>query len=143
MLFLFPLQLVKDEPDLEPDTVKHIFIENVMKLDPQTLTDNGFRCFNCFFCHVNVTEHKLRPWRRTLLTDSLELMGIEYLWEVILTAQQGIAHKAIDSMKDVYTNLTLQLKEHNVRGLGGEGGEGGEGGGVGERERRGGRGGRE
>ena len=101
---------------MEPDSVKHVFIENVMKLDPQTLTDNGFRCFDCFFRHVNVNEHKLRPWRRTLLTDSLELMGIEYLWEVILTAQQGIAHKAIDSMKDIYTNLTPQLKEHNVRG---------------------------
>ena len=121
MLFHFPLQLVKDEPDLEPDSVKHIFIENVMKLDPQILTDNGFRCFDCFFRHVNVNEHKLRPWRRTLLTDSLELMSIEYLWEVILTAQQGIAHKAIDSMKDIYTNLTPQLKKHNVRGMGGEG----------------------
>ena len=116
LLLLFPLQLVKDEPDLEPESVKHIFIENVMKLEPQTLTDNGFRCFDRFFRHVNCNDHKLRQWRRTLLTDSLDLMGLEYLWEVILTAQQGIAHKAIDSMKDIYTNLTPQLKEHNVRG---------------------------
>ena len=116
LLLLFSLQLVKDEPDLEPESVKHIFIENVMKLDPQTLTDNGFRCFDRFFRHVNCNDHKLRQWRRTLLTDSLDLMGLEYLWEVILTAQQGIAHKAIDSMKDIYTNLTPQLKEQNVRG---------------------------
>ena len=116
LLILFSLQLVKDEPDLEPESVKHIFIENVMKLDPQTLTDNGFRCFDRFFRHVNCNDHKLRQWRRTLLTDSLDLMGLEYLWEVILTAQQGIAHKAIDSMKDIYTNLTPQLKEQNVRG---------------------------
>ena len=121
LLLLFSLQLVKDEPDLEPESVKHIFIENVMKLDPQTLTDNGFRCFDRFFRHVNCNDHKLRQWRRTLLTDCLDLMGLEYLWEVILTAQQGIAHKAIDSMKDIYTNLTPQLKEHNVRG-GEEGG---------------------
>ena len=120
MLLPFPLQLVKDEPDLEPDSVKHIFIENVMKLDPQMLTDNGFRCFDRFFRHVNCNDHKLRQWRRTLLTDSLDLMGLEYLWEVILTAQQGIAHKAIDSMKDIYTNLTPQLKERNVRGRGRE-----------------------
>ena len=116
LLLSFSLQLVKDEPDLEPESVKHIFIENVMKLEPQTLTDNGFRCFDRFFRHVNCNDHKLRQWRRTLLTDSLDLMGLEYLWEVILTAQQGIAHKAIDSMKDIYTNLTPQLKEHNVRG---------------------------
>ena len=105
---------------MEPDSVKHIFIENVMKLDPQMLTDNGFRCFDRFFRHVNCNDHKLRQWRRTLLTDSLDLMGLEYLWEVILTAQQGIAHKAIDSMKDIYTNLTPQLKERNVRGRGRE-----------------------
>ena len=117
---LVPLQLVKDEPDLEPESVKHIFIENVMKLEPQTLTDNGFRCFDRFFRHVNCNDHKLRQWRRTLLTDNLDLMGLEYLWEVILTAQQGIAHKAIDSMKDIYTNLTPQLKEQNVRGKEGE-----------------------
>ena len=118
-VFFIPLQLV--QLGLQPESVKHIFIENVMKLDPQTLTDNGFRCFDCFFRHVNMNERKLHLWRRTLLTDSLELMGIEYLWEVILTAQQGIAHKAIDSMKDIYTNLTPQLKKHNVRGMGGEG----------------------
>ena len=103
-----------------------------MKLDPQMLTDNGFRCFDRFFRHVNCNDHKLRQWRRTLLTDSLDLMGLEYLWEVILTAQQGIAHKAIDSMKDIYTNLTPQLKERNVRGRGRE--EEGEG-----RKERGGR----
>ena len=39
----YPLQLVNDEPDLEADSVKHIFVENVMKLNPTTLTDNGFR----------------------------------------------------------------------------------------------------
>ena len=116
LLLLLSLQLVEDEPDLEPESVKHMFIEIVMNLDPQTLTDNGFRCFDCFFRHVNCNDHKLLQWRRTLLTDSLDLMGLEYLWEVILMAQQGIAHKAINSMKDILTNLTPQLKKLNVRG---------------------------
>ena len=61
LLLLFPLQLVKDEPDLEPESVKHIFIENVMKLEPQTLTDNGFHCFDRFFCHVNCNDHNELP----------------------------------------------------------------------------------
>ena len=107
-------QLVSDEPDLEPDTVKHMFTENVMKLSPNTLTDNGFRCFDRFFRHVNHNDHKLRQWRRTLMTDRLDLLGLDYLWEVILTSQQGIANKAIELMKEIYTSLTPQLKEHNV-----------------------------
>ena len=48
------------------------------------------------------------------MTDSLDLMGLNYLWRVILTSQQSIAHKAIELMKDIYTNLTPQLKEQNV-----------------------------
>lgn len=107
-------KLVSDEPDLEPDTVKHMFIENVMKLSPNLLTDNGFRCFDRFFRHVNYNDNKLRQWRRTLMTDRLDLMGLDYLWDVILTGQQGIANKAIELMKEIYTNLTPQLKEHNV-----------------------------
>ena len=36
-------QLVSDEPDIEPETVKKIFTDNVQKLPPQLLTENGFR----------------------------------------------------------------------------------------------------
>ena len=41
------LQLVSDEPDIEPDTVKKIFTENVHRMPPQHLTENGFRCSVC------------------------------------------------------------------------------------------------
>ena len=120
-----PIQLVEDGPDLELELVEHIFVDIVMKLDPQTLTVNGFRCFDCFFRHVYVNEHKQRPLRARLgFGHRVDQMGIEYLWEVILTAQQGIARKAIDSMKDIYTNLIPQLKKHNVRGQEGRGREG-------------------
>ncbi len=37
------LQLVSDEPDIEPETAKKIFVENVHKIPPQLLTENGFR----------------------------------------------------------------------------------------------------
>ena len=37
------LQLVSDEPDIEPETAKRIFTENVHKIPPQHLTENGFR----------------------------------------------------------------------------------------------------
>lgn len=34
---------MSDEPDIEPDTAKKIFTENVHKIPPQHLTENGFR----------------------------------------------------------------------------------------------------
>ena len=49
------MQLVSDEPDIEPETAKRIFTENVHRLPPQHLTENGFRyemgC--CVFCGVS------------------------------------------------------------------------------------------
>ena len=36
-------QLVSDEPDIEPETAKKLFTENVHRLPPQHLTENGFR----------------------------------------------------------------------------------------------------
>ena len=118
-LLLLPMlsfKLIEDEPDLEPETMKHIFISKLMKLDPQALTYNGFFCFDCCFHKVNLNDFKLRQWRRTIVTDSLDLMGLEYLWEVMLNAKQDIAHKAIDCMKGIYSTLTPQLMELNVRG---------------------------
>lgn len=41
------LQLVSDEPDIEPETAKKIFTENVHKIPPQHLTENGFRYVAC------------------------------------------------------------------------------------------------
>ena len=38
-------KLVSDEPDIEPETARKIFIENVHKIPPHLLTDSGFRLF--------------------------------------------------------------------------------------------------
>ena len=36
-------QLVSGEPDIEPGTAKKIFTDNILKIAPQILTENGFR----------------------------------------------------------------------------------------------------
>ena len=38
---------MSDEPDIEPETAKKIFTENVHKIPPQHLTENGFRYDAC------------------------------------------------------------------------------------------------
>ena len=41
------------------------------------------RCFERFFRGVNVKEGKLVAKRRAYLMEDLDLIGVDYLWQVI------------------------------------------------------------
>ena len=41
------------------------------------------RCFERFFRGVNIKEGKLVAKRRTYLMEDLDLIGVDYLWQVI------------------------------------------------------------
>ena len=65
-----------DEPDIEPETVRRLFTENILGLTPSALTDNGFRCFDRFFRLVNLNHQRLSKWNRTsFITESVDLIG--------------------------------------------------------------------
>lgn len=65
-----------DEPDIEPETAKRLFTENLLNLTPSGLSDNGFRCFDRFFRMVNLNQHRLSKWNRTsFITENIELIG--------------------------------------------------------------------
>ena len=69
-----------DEPDIEPETAKHLFTQNILNLTPSALTDNGFRCFDKFFRMVNLNQHGLSKWNRScFITESVDLIG-EWVW---------------------------------------------------------------
>ena len=129
------LQLVSDEPDIEGETAKRLLIENVMKLNPSVLSEYGFklvitpnylisilllitidhcRCFDRFFRHVNQSERRIVPWRRGFLTESVDLIGLNHLWHVVLTADHAIAYKAIELLKDIFTNISPKLQQEQV-----------------------------
>lgn len=79
--------------------------------------DNSFllyRCFDRFFKAVNSKEGKLIPKRRAYLMDDLELIGLDYLWRVVLCAPDEIAAKAIELLKETYTNLGPRLQANQV-----------------------------
>ncbi|XP_064393950.1 probable ubiquitin carboxyl-terminal hydrolase FAF-X [Halichondria panicea] len=107
-------KLVSDEPDIEPETAKRIFTENVHKIPPQHLTENGFRCFDRFFRMVNINERRLVAWRRGFVTENVDLVGLEYLWKSVLVSPEAIVHKPIELLKDVYTNLSTKLQSNQV-----------------------------
>ena len=84
---------------------RDFFESNLLKLDPALLTEAGIRCFGRFFKAVNTKEGKLIPKRRATLIDDLELVGLDYCWKVVLCSNQEVTNKAIDLLKETFTNL--------------------------------------
>ncbi|XP_035506818.2 probable ubiquitin carboxyl-terminal hydrolase FAF-X isoform X8 [Scophthalmus maximus] len=115
--FLLPnrySKLMGDEPDLDPDINKDFFENNVLQLDPSLLTENGMKCFERFFKAVNCREGKLVAKRRAYMMDDLELIGLDYLWRVVIQGSDDIASRAIDLLKEIYTNLGPKLQVNQV-----------------------------
>ncbi|XP_073726699.1 ubiquitin carboxyl-terminal hydrolase 9X-like isoform X2 [Misgurnus anguillicaudatus] len=107
-------KLMGDEPDLDPDINKDFFENNVLQLDPTLLTENGIKCFERFFKAVNCREGKLVAKRRAYMMDDLELIGLDYLWRVVIQGSDDIAVRAIDLLKEIYTNLGPKLQVNQV-----------------------------
>ncbi|XP_067314752.1 ubiquitin carboxyl-terminal hydrolase 9X-like isoform X2 [Pseudorasbora parva] len=107
-------KLMGDEPDLDPDINKDFFESNVLQLDPTLLTENGMKCFERFFKAVNCREGKLVAKRRAYMMDDLELIGLDYLWRVVIQGSDDIATRAIDLLKEIYTNLGPKLQVNRV-----------------------------
>lgn len=78
------------------------------------MTESGIECFDKFFKAVNVNEGKLVAKRRSFLTEDLELIGTEYLWRVVLNGADDVASRAIELLKETYTNLGPRLASSQV-----------------------------
>lgn len=103
-------KLMGDEPDLDPGINKDFFENNLLKLDPVLLTESGIKCFERFFKAVNSKEERLKGKQRGYVLDNEDLIGKDYLWRVITDADENIAYKAIDLLKEVSTALSLRLQ---------------------------------
>ncbi|XP_078379070.1 ubiquitin carboxyl-terminal hydrolase 9X-like isoform X2 [Oculina patagonica] len=107
-------KLMGDEPDLDPEISRTFFEGNVLKLDPSLLTENGIRCFERFFRGVNIKEGKLVAKRRAYLMEDLDLLGVDYLWQVVLQGSDDIASRAIELLKETFTSLGPKLRASQV-----------------------------
>lgn len=103
-------KLMGEEPDLDPEINRDFFENNILQLDPTLLTENGIKCFDRFFKAVNSKELKLLMKRRTYLLDDLELIGADYLWKVVLNSSEEVADRAIELLRETYTNLGPRLQ---------------------------------
>ena len=52
--------------------------------------------------------------RRATLMDDLELIGLDYIWKVVLCSSDAVSSKAIDLLKETFTNLGPRLLSQQV-----------------------------
>ncbi|KAH9509417.1 putative ubiquitin carboxyl-terminal hydrolase FAF-X [Bulinus truncatus] len=108
-------KLMGEEPDLDPEITRDFFERNILQLNPDLLTENGMNCFERFFKQVNLKENKLIAKRRGgYLMDDIELIGLDYLWKVVLWSPDDVAEKAVALLKDIFTNLGPRLQQKQV-----------------------------
>ena len=103
-------KLMGDEPDLDPEINKEFFQSNLLQLDPFLLTEAGIKCFERFFKTVNIKEGKLITKRRSCMMEDMELIGLDYCWKVIHKSSEEVAAKAIELLKETFTNLGPKLQ---------------------------------
>lgn len=87
-----------------------------------------FSCFDSFFRLTNVKENKLalvqrKPRggvfpenaqmtqslplnRRQFMVSNLELVGLDYIWKMLLSSHEAVASRAIHLLKTLYTSLS-------------------------------------
>ncbi|XP_013401949.1 probable ubiquitin carboxyl-terminal hydrolase FAF-X isoform X1 [Lingula anatina] len=108
-------KLMGEEPDLDPEITKDFFENNILQLEPPLLTENGMNCFDRFFKAVNAKESKLMAKRRGgYVMDDIELIGLDYLWRVVIYGSEEVAEKAVALMREVYTNLGPHLQSSQL-----------------------------
>lgn len=102
-------KLMGEEPDLDPEINRDFFENDILQLAPALMTASGIKCFDRFFKAVNCKEGKLILKRRTFQMDDLELIGLDYIWRLVYCQDEEIASKAIDLLKETFTNLGPKL----------------------------------
>lgn len=107
-------QLMTEEPDLDPDVNREFFEANILQLDPSLVTESGIECFERFFKAVNLKENKLIGKKRSHLTEDLDLIGLDYLWNVVLNGSDEVSLRAIELLKETFTRLGPNLQSKQI-----------------------------
>ncbi|XP_052894208.1 probable ubiquitin carboxyl-terminal hydrolase FAF [Anopheles moucheti] len=111
-------KLMGENPDLDPGINRDFFENNLLKLDPVLLTENGIRCFERFFRAVNTKEERIISAKHhhhrsayVLYNNGEDLIGKDYLWRVITAGQEPIANRAISILNEMMTVGPRQLAD--------------------------------
>ncbi|OQV21658.1 putative ubiquitin carboxyl-terminal hydrolase FAF-X [Hypsibius exemplaris] len=100
--------------DILPTVIKEFFETKVLMLDPACLTESGLECFSRFLYYVNVKERKLEARRKQHYLQDVELIGIDYLWKIILTCNEETSQLGINLLRDLYASPSLHTNSNLV-----------------------------
>ena len=122
MCFKWFSDLMNEDYDLAPKYRRSFFEEAILKLDPILLSETGLNCFQQFFRIVNTDERNLLFKKDCYYLENPDLVGIDYLWSVIISSSDAVALKAIEIMKEVHMyilhrthNKVVQIHEQFIK----------------------------
>ena len=95
-----------EEPDLDPDVNREFFEAQILQLDPGLMTESGMKCFDRFFKAVNAKEGKMVASRKM---NDVGLIGLDYLWRVILYGSDPVAEKYAPFLVSISTSQLRRL----------------------------------
>ncbi|XP_077972925.1 ubiquitin carboxyl-terminal hydrolase 24-like [Styela clava] len=98
--------------DLENDTVKLMFRERLLKLDPAQMCPSAYHCLMKFMESTNINEQKMKRSSGNLYVDKLDLLGLDFLWRVCLECPcEEVAELAVGTLvKFSYLYVSSNLK---------------------------------
>ena len=104
-------KLVANGPDMDPSTIGPFFVNQFLQLDPCLMTENGVACFRAFFHHANkeplpVQQQQTKQEEVKTAVDE-PLIGMDYLWRIVLQAEDMAADSAAVLLRDSLSELAL------------------------------------
>jgi len=100
--FQWFFELMGDEPNLNPRIIDDFFMSKIVMLNPNLVTETGFECFFRFFKAVNCKSNNVGSESRYHKLDDLEIIGMDYIWKIVLNSNPNIADKAVELLKDCF-----------------------------------------
>lgn len=92
---------------INEELTHHIFTDLFLKLDPRFISIEGYLCFEKFFVNLN-KQHGIisSEYESDIEVRELALLGMQYLWEILLQARQKQVFKsASEFLKKIFKGL--------------------------------------
>ncbi|VDM30351.1 unnamed protein product [Hydatigera taeniaeformis] len=90
------------------------FQDNILNIKPELLTPAAMDLFRCFFKYVNA---KLGPRQEASSRSQSDLIGLDYLWRILLASNDRVARIAIEMLRELYTSDVDPLNDPRKRRL--------------------------
>ncbi|KAF2363147.1 Peptidase C19 ubiquitin carboxyl-terminal hydrolase [Trinorchestia longiramus] len=100
--------------DLESSSQRELLLERLLLLAPADLTRPAYTCLLAYWTAVNHADRRLTKLNQTYTVESLELLGQDYLWRVLLECSDLsiVNHVANLILAASFFDLSSKLKKN-------------------------------